>query len=764
MFMELYKMGYVIFPAVGKIPAQGVSGFGDWARDGMPESEVERFERDYPLEKFNLALVCGPASNNTIAIDCDSVDKQIQDACPKSPLSRVGMRGFANIMINPFGIESRTFERKNRNLETDPSGKSIEGVEVRGCGLYMIIPPSIHPDNGRPYTWVGGHAIDKFNPDYIPPLLDEHLLAFEFIVGDTPNAPRIDLAGVFVNGTGERCPTGSQNRLKAMASGFIAAQVSIEKAVDDLLAYDEKHHRPTYFSDKTRNECRADPRSNAAKFYSNILSTHNANRLRKGVAPQVPRISSLTVELPGKLGLPEKSGFERPSIALDKKGKPIQPPHQVIADHLVRGLGDNFRRDKGDPFSWHGTHWRARDLINFKYYIQNTAQDLMGATAKQNDLSSVYSLFMNSAPALADNQSFYLQDPFLVNFLDGTLEIRRNAAGMFCKNFRKHSREDLLTWVLPYEYSAPRPKNNPWQDWLARAFWDDPDCAGKIQAMKQIGGACLVSAFPRLALFVGPGGTGKSTFAKLCMKFIGKDNYSSIPPHLIEGFHMESMINKQANIVTDIGKDRVGEAFLKLVEDNVPTPVNRKGKPIVFARMPAVHIFCANSLPPGIDGDTNAMDRRVTIIEFTHSMLGDGGVSYTRDYEDVLLSAGPGAILDFFEDGLDDLIASGGLYFNPESGVKKLEEWKSSESIITQFIEALVSGEIGPERAPLIIDADSKIIRSTLSRLLSEWAGGMQPSRSVNKMFSELERRGFVQSKIHGRRFVHGIKDTSLLY
>ncbi len=460
--------------------------------------------------------------------------------------------------------------------------------------------------------------------------------------------------------------------------------------------------------------------------------------------------------------LPTPREFDDVPLSTNAKGQPIPPPPQRVADSLIGGFGSDFLRDGEDPFFWQKNHWQERNPKNFKRYLMNTAQFLRSGDATHSELSGISELFMNRAPALRDKQTFYQQNPFLANFLDGTLEVIKEPGGKYRKEFREHRKEDLLTWTLPYKYNAPRLRNRLFEEWLSKAFSEDEDGAGKIRALKQLGGACLISLFPRVAMLIGPGGTGKSTFAKLCMKFVGERNYSSLPPHLIEGFHMETMIGKQINVVTDIGKAPIPEAFMKLVEDSLPLFVNRKGRQAIFAKLPSLHIFCANALPRGIDGESNAMDRRISIVEFTKSMLGEGGEGYTRDYEEVLLNAGPGAILDFFEDGLDDLIQCGGLYFNPDSGKSRLQDWKDSESLTAQILNALKYRELGEMNSPLIIDKSSRILRSKIGLAISLWAGKTLPSQQLNRIYQELGARGFPMKISGGRIFLEGIRESGI--
>lgn len=492
-------------------------------------------------------------------------------------------------------------------------------------------------------------------------------------------------------------------------------------------------------------------------FPGGILENVEMSLVGSGDSVSIPQTHSEYIELP------DPNGFPPAPMGRDKKGNPAPPNHQVVADQITVGLDGLIVRDVEDPFYWVGTHWVPKNPKNFKRYIQNAAQILRYGEAKLAELNSIYELFFMRTPALRENQTFYQQNPFLANFLDGTLEVVKGPGGEYTKQFREHRQEDLLTWVLPYEYMAPRPQNDLFSEWIMKAFADDPDGAGKVRALKQIGGACLVSLFPRIAILLShEGGTGKSTFAKICMKFMGRDNYSSVPPHLMEGFLMESMIGKQANIVTDIGKKaRIPEDFMKLVEDSLPILVNRKGRPAIHARVPALHLFCANGLPSGIDGESTAMDRRVTIVEFKKSMLGEDGQSYTRDYEEVLMNAGAGAILQFFEEGLDDLLESGGLYFNPESGKARVKAWRDAESFTAQLVEALKYKELTYNDKPIIVD-DGSILRSKLSTAICNWAGKPLPTQQLHRVFMELEHRGFKEKIVDGYKFISGIRDSGV--
>lgn len=450
--------------------------------------------------------------------------------------------------------------------------------------------------------------------------------------------------------------------------------------------------------------------------------------------------------------LPALADFEQVKVRLNEKGKPIPPTQKQVVDLLLGGFGDSLMRDGKNVFLWSATHWFELDKITFEYFITQAGMRILHGQGTERGLKDIYKLFLAYLPAVPPGQSFYRQDPRLSNFLDGTLELARDEDSKYTMRFREHRREDLLSWVLPYEYKGAGGQNELFTSWLLRCFEGDPDANGKVRALAQIGGACLVSLFPRYVFLYGPGGTGKSTFAKLCMRFLSPSNVCSVEPKdQGETFGKEIMVNKLANIVTDISGARIDSALFKRAEDRVPEYINRKNIGAVMGYLPSLNIFCSNILPKGIDSESSALDRRVTIVEFLQSLVADG--KYTRDYDLVLLKSGPGAILKFFLGGLQDLCDSGGIYFNPESGAAKLKAWKDSESLAAQFVDAITHGEI----EGLSIDPGAEIERKKVGEALALWSGRPLPNQAVGHLFSDLAARGFRLKMVGGKRYVCGL-------
>lgn len=692
MYMSLFKMGYITIPCAGKNPAPGVSGWGGWANDGIPEAEVERFEKHYPIGNFDIGLVAGPASNNTIWSDLDSVDEYLLSITQRSPLERIGARGVGGLFSNPHNIRSCEQMRQNQNLATDPTGKQEEGLEIRGCGLYMIIPPSVHVKTGKPYAWLGD-TIEKFNPEYLPPLTDDYLTVFDAIRGGETGMVRASNLGQVLSNTdpGRKSPSGSHNACKAKAMWLIGQGFPVLAGVNELLRYDEQHHKPCgYFYDNTRTECKADPFTNALKFYTNNLHSINRERIKRGERPHSAEAIKIDIRKE-KLSQIEEIKVVPPQWGVDAKGKKIPPKQEAVATALYNAYKDHLIREVQDVFIYNGKYWEELNPFDFKRAIRKVAQISVSGAAKDKELDAYYNILLDKLPTVPGYVSMYKQNPMLSNFLDGTLEVSEN----YKLSFREHRKEDYLTFSLPYEYNAPREYNAVFRDWLARALENDPDANGKCRAIKQIGGACILALFPRTVFVFGDAGTGKSTFAKLCAAFVGHDNIAGVQPSLMQqgSFMMESLINKRVNVITDISDARIDPAIFKQIEDRMPFQINRKGRKAIMANIPPLHIFCGNVLPRGVDGASDAMDRRVSIIEFTQN-VGTDNNTHIRDYERVILQAGAGDVLQFFLEGLEDLCESGGIYFNPESGKEKLREWKTENDTFSIFLDALRDGDI----------------------------------------------------------------------
>src|SRR5215471_13525657 len=108
------------------------------------EDEVKEWFQKWP--KANIGIVTGGLSR-LLVVDCDSEHalKRFGKLCPGADNTRQCQTGRGKHFYFRF-------EEGVRNN----SGVLGTGIDVRGEGGFVIVPPSVHA-NGKPYVWINHH-------------------------------------------------------------------------------------------------------------------------------------------------------------------------------------------------------------------------------------------------------------------------------------------------------------------------------------------------------------------------------------------------------------------------------------------------------------------------------------------------------------------------------------------------------------------------------------------------------------------------------
>ncbi len=254
----------------------------NWSQfcDRLPtETECEAWEaRGH--QSYGLAL--GPASG-VMFVDIDSDDAKVLNAVKPSPIRKRGKKG-----------ESRAF-RFDPNV---PSTKIAGIIDILAYGRQTVLPPTVHPETGKPYFWLTPDTLENFNTQDLPLFTIDDLDDLRRALGE-PVALDISDAGVnlkgpFYNDDPKRTsPHGSQDRLKRICNALIARGASPDEAVREILRYDEENHKPVgYFFEAGRTSDQfADPVSNALFFYASNVRTFNKRQVREKSTPVAPMVS-----------------------------------------------------------------------------------------------------------------------------------------------------------------------------------------------------------------------------------------------------------------------------------------------------------------------------------------------------------------------------------------------------------------------------------------------------------------------------------------
>jgi hypothetical protein len=135
--------GFAVFPCAphGKVPATTHHGCRDATKD---LARITAWWCDNP--NYNVAVATGPVSK-VFVLDVDGIDAEA------SLRKLEGQHGALPETIESITPRGRhIFLRCENGVVRNSAGAIAPGLDIRGDGGYVVLPPSIHP-SGRPYVW-----------------------------------------------------------------------------------------------------------------------------------------------------------------------------------------------------------------------------------------------------------------------------------------------------------------------------------------------------------------------------------------------------------------------------------------------------------------------------------------------------------------------------------------------------------------------------------------------------------------------------------
>ncbi len=429
-------------------------------------------------------------------------------------------------------------------------------------------------------------------------------------------------------------------------------------------------------------------------------------------------------------------------------GKMEKPKLQKAATQLLNIFADRIRKREKDLFLYTGTHWKNL-TVDDTDQVKMKLQILLGQQADAAQVESAYRLLLIHTPPVPAEVDPFCPPRLCANFMNGTLHVDKTPGGNYALKFRAHDMNDWVINTLPYNYQpdlyAP---NLEFNAMLERIFHADPDAPGKLRALRQMYGACLLPAFPQLFMLHGKPGTGKSTAILLAAKLAHKDNTCSVDPTEWSEFNMETMAGKLVNYDTDIEMNKpITDRMIKKVDDRSKIRIRRKGVKDIYAPLPATHLFGGNGIPKTLDGVSRAHDRRWTFLEFL-AVVTKG--QYAKDYVDYCFNQGPEGILAFALEGLKDLLEQKGHFSNPESGKRAMEKWQLRTDPVGRFFAEMGEGQLDDENCRFIVAKEARLDRARTWVVFRDWLreGDTFPDRmGRTAFFDRVRAMGFVDKR-----------------
>ena len=148
--LPLLAAGHSPIPIVSGKKRPALAGWQRYCDAPMASQEVKRFAASRTSYGIGVALGRG-----LLAIDIDTADKTIvaaiRSVVPASPIAKRGRKGRTDF------YRDKTKTIRARKFSSDFGML----VEVLAHGNQTIVPPSLHPDTGLPYVWLGPHTLEN---------------------------------------------------------------------------------------------------------------------------------------------------------------------------------------------------------------------------------------------------------------------------------------------------------------------------------------------------------------------------------------------------------------------------------------------------------------------------------------------------------------------------------------------------------------------------------------------------------------------------
>ena len=130
-------MEWPILPLKGKIPAV----------EGWQQFEATPANVDYWFGQVaaNIGLRTGESGYIVIDVDTPKAEDWVLKHLPESPMRA----------MSGSGSKHRYYASPPRKEIRNKQGwRGIAGLDVRGSGGFIVLPPSIHPETGKEYVWL----------------------------------------------------------------------------------------------------------------------------------------------------------------------------------------------------------------------------------------------------------------------------------------------------------------------------------------------------------------------------------------------------------------------------------------------------------------------------------------------------------------------------------------------------------------------------------------------------------------------------------
>ena len=601
------ELGMPVGPAVKKRIV-----INEWSQLSGEQFLSKKYN-SYWKNATGLGLLCGEPSG-VIGLD---IDLLLNIDSNKSLLAKIVKEIppiFSGKEGNPFKRPTQFFRY---NGEASRKFQNIH-VEILSTGNQTIIPPSLHPDFKKNYSWVG-QPLNDIDIDDLPTLPDGFIEHLEQLNDNLKPANQNgeDKSLTAVKG---RCKSGSHNKLSALGVALVKNKYDFERLVKRLIKEDRKMNFDAdcyYFECPTRKWKHKKMEENAKDFVEEIYKNHGpGGKKEKEPTRTKAKVIQQIIEAPTP---PKQQKTPFDDLKSDSEGEIYTrhayyyryvsykksgdssvrwiPQYQLMGEEMLERK--NMAFDDAENLKFDGKKWEfvSKTALNNFIQVEN----------KEYWRPQHFELFSKAIRSACHISSMNFKDiQGLVNCSNGIIDANTGET-------IPHSYQYPFKYVLDIDHD-PNAEAPEWQKFLNEIFLGKKELIRLVQDMF---GYTLLGGDPFLHkafVLYGTGRNGKSTLLDTLRELIGRDGYSTVSMAKIhKEFSVVAMNGKLANIVEETPTDEINAEVFKAIVGGGEVQASHKGFDEFTLRVEARLIFACNDMPVFKDKSVGLEDRLVFI-------------------------------------------------------------------------------------------------------------------------------------------------------
>ncbi len=328
---------------------------------------------------------------------------------------------------------------------------------------------------------------------------------------------------------------------------------------------------------------------------------------------------------------------------------------------------------------------------------KNKSKTLVRYVQKCCNQTSIRAIMEGLESVLACNTSIFDTRPYLINVLNGTIDLRTG-------KMKEHDYRDYISKLIPVVYD-PESKAPKFEEFLKDTFKEKE----LIKYIKRFLGYCLTGETKEqlIHLCVGCGANGKSTLISL-MRYIMSDYATVIPSKVLTSVERAGAPNseiaqlphKRLVCCSELNcTDVLNEGKIKIMSSGETLSARQLYK-MAFTFDPEFKLLIDTNYLPIITGTDHGIWRRIRVIPFDHTINKN---KINKDLLDELKKERRGVLAGlvksatkYYSEGLDTC----------EIVEKATKKYRKSQDTLGSFIEACIKKEKGEEvRARILYEA-----------------------------------------------------------